>query len=70
MAEKMCRTNSFSVDYHVFYKWTKGYFEKIGIDQDFKRIIDYFIEDRILENVGNHVNFKYNIFLSYLSHTK
>lgn len=65
MTEKMCYNNTFIVDYEDFYKWTKQYFDEIGIDQDYQKLIEYFINNKILFVDGNTVCFRYNLFLSF-----
>jgi hypothetical protein len=49
MAEKMCRQNKFVVDYDKLYAWTKEYFESIGIDQDYTKLIEYFNLNKVFE---------------------
>ena len=64
MAERMCRINSFTVEYEELYKWTKEYFDGIGLEHDFQKLISHFVDNRVFSVENNHIYFRYNIFLS------
>jgi hypothetical protein len=66
MAEQMCRHNKFAVDYDAeLYAWTKEYFEGIGINQDYTKLIEYFKLNRVFDVSGNSIFFSYNIFIAF-----
>jgi hypothetical protein len=65
MAEKMCRQNKFVVDYDELYAWTKEYFESIGIDQDYTKLIEYFNRNKVFDVSANSIFFSYKIFISF-----
>jgi hypothetical protein len=65
IAENMCRMNSFLVPYDILYEWTKEHFDRIGVEHDFSRLIQHFIENKVFADEGNHLFFRYNIFLAF-----
>jgi hypothetical protein len=65
IAENMCRMNSFLVPYDILYEWTKEHFDRIGVEHDFSRLIQHFIENKVFADEGNYLFFRYNIFLSF-----
>jgi hypothetical protein len=64
-AERMCRINTFTVDYEELYRWTKEYFDNIGIEHDYPKLITHFVDINVFSLEGNFVYFRYNIFLSF-----
>jgi hypothetical protein len=52
-----------SVD--ILYEWTKEHFDRIGVEHDFSRLIQHFIENKVFADEGNHLFFRYNIFLAF-----
>lgn len=65
VAEQMCRLDSFQVPYERLYDWTKHYFDSVGVEHDFSKLIQHFIENKIFAHEGNFVFFRYNIFLAF-----
>ncbi|UYO41489.1 metallophosphoesterase [Rhodopseudomonas palustris] len=65
IAEQMCRKNQFLVEYQELYSWTKVYFDGIGVEHDLPKLIRHFIDNKIFADEGNHIYFRYNIFLSF-----
>ncbi|MGD1015669.1 MAG: metallophosphoesterase [Roseiarcus sp.] len=65
IAERMCRTNIFAVEFEVLYGWTKAHFEFMGIIQDYQSVIRFFIDNKVFDIVGNTIFFRYRIFLSF-----
>ena len=65
MAERMCRNNSFLVEYSELYEWTKQYFEHIGQEHDLSKLISHFVQNKVFSHEGNSIYFRYNIFLSF-----
>src|SRR5262249_39687562 len=65
IAEHMCRLNTFTVDYENVYRWTKEYFDSIGIEHDFQKLITHFVDNKVFCLEGNSIYFRYNIFLSF-----
>jgi hypothetical protein len=65
MAERMCKINTFTVEYEELYTWTKEYFDDIGLEHDYQKLISHFVENKVLSLEGNRIYFRYNIFLSF-----
>jgi hypothetical protein len=65
IAEQMCRQDRFLVDYSDLYDWTKQYFERLGQEHDFSKLISHFVENKVFSDEGNSIYFRYNIFLSF-----
>jgi hypothetical protein len=65
IAEKMCRLNEFEVEYFKMYDWTRSYFDYIGIEQDYQKVIEFFVLNKIFAQHANTVYFRYRIFLSF-----
>jgi hypothetical protein len=65
IAEQMCRNNTFSIEYHVLYDWTKDYFDHLGQEHDLSKLITHFVQNKVFAHEGNDVYFRYNIFLSF-----
>lgn len=65
IAEKMCRINSFLIPYEILYDWTKEHFDRIGVEHDFSKLIQHFVDNRVFAQSGNQLYFQYNIFLSF-----
>lgn len=65
IAEKMCRLDSFLVPYEVVYEWTKEHFDRIGVEHDYSKLIQHFVENKVLADEGNYLFFRYNIFLAF-----
>jgi hypothetical protein len=65
IAEQMCKNNIFVIEFADIYSWTQKYFDSIGIEHDYDRLIRHFIENKIFALEGNSVFFRYNIFLSF-----
>lgn len=67
IAEQMCRKNTFLIDYEQIYSWTRQYFDSIGVEHDFPKLIRHFVENKVFADEGNHLYFRYNIFLSFFT---
>jgi hypothetical protein len=67
MAERMCKLNAFTIDYDELYRWTREYFDSIGIEHDCQKLISHFIENKMFALAGNSIYFKYNIFLYFFT---
>ncbi|WP_338156393.1 metallophosphoesterase [Bradyrhizobium elkanii] len=67
IAEQMCRKNTFLIDYEQIYAWTRQYFDSIGVEHDFSKLIRHFVENKVFADEGNHLYFRYNIFLSFFT---
>ena len=65
IAERMCRENLFVVEYEQLYTWTKEYFEALGIEHDYQKLIEHFVAAKVFSLEANSVYFKYNLFLSF-----
>jgi hypothetical protein len=65
IAERMCRKNQFIVEYEEIYQWTKEYFESIGLEHDFSKLLRHFVDNKVFDDEGNSLYFRYNIFLSF-----
>jgi predicted phosphodiesterase len=65
IAERMCRKNSFSIDYKELYDWTQEFFNDLGMDHDLQKLIEHFVSIKVFSHEGNAVYFRYNIFLSF-----
>jgi hypothetical protein len=65
IAERMCRGNTFDIEYATLYKWTQQHFEFIGIEQDYQNVIHFFVLNKVFAVAANVVYFKYRIFLSF-----
>lgn len=65
IAEEMCRRNKFLIPYEAIYAWTREYFDSIGVEHDFTKLIGHFVENKVFADEGNHLYFRYNIFLSF-----
>jgi hypothetical protein len=53
------------VEYSLLYEWTKEYFDGIGQEHDYSKLIEHFIQNKVFAYEGNSVYFRYNIFLSF-----
>ena len=47
IAERMCKINTFTVSYEELYKWTKEYFDEIGLEHDYGKLIAHFEPPRV-----------------------
>jgi 3',5'-cyclic AMP phosphodiesterase CpdA len=65
IAQRMCEKDEFMAEYSILYDWTKEYFDGIGQEHDYTKLIDHFIQNKIFAYEGNNVYFRYNIFLSF-----
>jgi hypothetical protein len=45
IAEQMCRRNTFLIEYDDLYRWTKSYFDDLGQEHDFTKLISHFVEN-------------------------
>jgi hypothetical protein len=65
IADSMCKINSFTVPYEDLYRWTNQYFGDLGLEHNYQKLIEHFIENGVFSREGNAVYFRYNIFLSF-----
>jgi hypothetical protein len=65
IAERMCRCNKFDIGYDLLYRWTKEHFEFIGIEQDYKNVMEFFVLNKVFAMIDNTIFFRYRIFLAF-----
>jgi predicted phosphodiesterase len=65
IAERMCRENNFVIEYEQLYAWTKQYFDALGLEHDYPKLIQHFVSNKVFSLEANSVYFKYNVFLSF-----
>jgi hypothetical protein len=56
---------SFLIEYEELYAWTKQYFDELGMEHDYQKLIQHFVSGKVFSLEGNSLYFKYNIFLSF-----
>jgi len=57
--------NLFIVEFEEIYKWTKEYFDSIGLEHDYSKLLRHFVDNKVFADEGNSLYFRYKIFLSF-----
>ncbi len=65
IAERMCKKNQFVIEYEEVYAWTKEYFDEIGLEHDYSKLLLHFVDNKVFAHEGNSLYFRYNIFLTF-----
>ncbi len=56
-----------SVTYELMYEKISEYYSSVGIERTANQVIEYFLEKKIFEQIGQDIYFRHGIFLTYLT---
>lgn len=66
VAKEFVTRNTDCVTADECYEIVKSHYDRIGVRRDFGKIIRYFCDKGIMEDVSNSIYFKYSVIYSYL----